>query len=180
MDDGRGVYFNKVFQGACSQAIIQNLSPSIVYTFYVKGTNFNGEGITSAKTSFRSCVNPSGVVAPYLVSTNETKVKLRWSQPTNVGGCPITSFAILSDLGGAVYSSDLEASAVANKPYLFEHEFTFASSYTGKTLGFVLRATNIMGSTTSENYLKVLVAASPPTPTLLITSVSTNSTFIGI
>jgi hypothetical protein len=180
MDDGRGVYFNKVYQGACSKAIIQNLSSSITYTFYVKGTNFNGEGITSANASFRSCVNPSGVVAPYLVSTNETKVKLRWSQPTNDGGCPITSFAILSDMGGATYSTDLEASSVENKAYLFEHEFTFTATETGKSLGFKLKATNAMGSTTSESYLKVLVASSPPTPTLMTTSVSTNSTFIEV
>jgi hypothetical protein len=123
-------------------------------------------------------VAPSGVVAPYLVSTTETKVKLRWIQPANDGGCPITSFAVISDLGSASYGSDLETASVANKPHLFEHEFTFTVTQTSKSLGFKLKATNVMGTTTSESYLKVLVASAPPTPSLLISRVSTNSTFI--
>ena len=38
---------------------------------------------------------------------------------------------------------------------------------------FKLQATNDMGSTVSEDYLNVVVADIPPTPTTLVTRVST-------
>lgn len=86
----------------------------------------------------------------------------------------------MSDMATGTYSFDLEASSVASKPHLFEHEFTFDTAYTGQSLGFKLKATNDMGSTTSESYLIVLIASTPSTPTDLILSVSTNSTYIEV
>lgn len=79
IDDGKGVHFTKTYQGACSDTIIANLTSSIYYSFYVVGTNFDGDGTQSSTLKLRSCVEPSGVIAPSYISSTETSVTLRWT-----------------------------------------------------------------------------------------------------
>ena len=53
-------------------------------------------------------------------------------------------------INGVAFSTALDTANVANKPYLFEHKFTFTSQETGLTLRFKLEATNERGSTLSS------------------------------
>jgi hypothetical protein len=75
------------------------LTPGVEYSFYVVATNFNGEGVRSDIIRLKSCIAPFGVHPPHLLATTIDSVKLRWSHPESDGGCPISSFSILTDLG---------------------------------------------------------------------------------
>lgn len=173
MDDGLGVHFSIVYNGTLTEQVVTNLSPGISYTFYVAALNFNGQGPRSDKAMYRSCVQPSGVLAPELVISTSTTAYLRWTQPKD-GGCPVTSFNVFSDLGNlaAGFVNNLEPASVQNRPYLFEHTFTFDAALTGTLLRFKLQATNEIGATISEDYLQILLAGVPPKPQSSATKVS--------
>jgi hypothetical protein len=173
MDDGLGVHFSIVYNGSLTEQVLHNLHAGIKYTFYVSAVNFNGEGPRSDKSTYRSCVEPSDVLAPELVISTSTTAYLRWLQP-NEGGCPVTSFSVFSDLGNfnAGFVNNLEPASVQNHPYLFEHTFTFNAALTGTLLRFKLLATNEIGSTMSDNYLQILLAGLPPQPQASVTKVS--------
>ena len=91
--------FVKKYEGTCTDFIVENLSPGILYSFFVSATNFNGEGAKSDTLSLRSCVAPVDVLPPNLVEATDSEVYLRWDLPKSDGGCPIESFTLLSDLG---------------------------------------------------------------------------------
>lgn len=79
MDDGNGVLYTEAYRGSLNYAIIYNLTSGTSYSFKVSAVNFNGEGSTSSATSIKSCVAPSGVVAPTKYDSSSTTISLRWS-----------------------------------------------------------------------------------------------------
>ena len=108
---------------------------------------------------------PSNVSAPSLISSTATTVTLRWSQPDTTGGCPITSYAIYRDNGDdGAFSTNMDSSVIANKPYLFEYQFTLSSTLTGLPIRFKLEASNVISSTLSVGYLTAILAGIPPAP----------------
>lgn len=115
---------------------------------------------------------PYNVEAPWLIETTATTVHVRWSKPEE-GGCPIQSYAIYSDLGNIVagFLNNLDSVNVEDRPQKFQHTFTFASSLTGQLIRFKLKATNELGSTTSDSYLEVLLTGKPTAPSTSITKV---------
>lgn len=100
-----------------------------------------------------------------LVETTALTVRLRWVQPED-GGCPISSFSVLSDLGiqDNGFINNLESASVENQPYKFEHTFTFTAQETGLQLRFKLQAKNEIGNSLSANYLRVLLVGIPKAP----------------
>lgn len=58
MDDGFGVTFTPVYQGQFTEFDVEDLTPGIMYSFYVTATNFNGEGEASEIRELKSCVRP--------------------------------------------------------------------------------------------------------------------------
>jgi hypothetical protein len=52
MDDGNGVTFSEVYTGTLTEAIIEDLTPGVTYTFTVSAVNFNGEGSESTESEF--------------------------------------------------------------------------------------------------------------------------------
>ena len=105
MDDGFGVTFKKVKEDDCLEFLVEGLEPGIGYSFYIIAKNFNGEGERSDIAYIKSCVSPKQLKAPTLVQTTSTTATLRWTQPKD-GGCPISSFNILSDEG--VWSNPID------------------------------------------------------------------------
>ena len=138
VDDGFGVNFTPIHQCDCHEHLVEGLTPGISYSFKIVASNFNGEGEFSDTVQLKSCISPKKFLAPTLVSTTSTSIKLRWRYPEDMG-CPIQSYSILSDLGdtesGIVHSID--PLQVENEPYKFEHTFV-DSQLTGKTLRFRL------------------------------------------
>ncbi len=82
--------------------------------------------------------------------------------------------------GGFVLSTD--SPSIANQPYLFEYTFTLGAALTGLVVRLKLEATNVIGSTISSNYLAVIVAGVPATPSSgpIKISSQTNSSSIGV
>lgn len=78
MDDGNGVNFNRVYSGIIPDTIVANLTPGVLYSFKVSAVNFNGEGLASPITTLKSCIAPTGVLAPKLISSTDTTITLRW------------------------------------------------------------------------------------------------------
>jgi len=164
MDDGFGVTFTKVFEADCLEYLVTGLTPAVEYSFKVSAVNFNQEGATSDVSSFKSCVAPHNIKAPWLVETTAQSVELRWESPED-GGCPILSFSVYSDLGtGLYFTNNLDAIDVENEPYKFSHVFTFSQDLTGQTLRFKLLAANEIGQTFSDDYLEVVLAGVPSAP----------------
>ena len=59
---------------------------------------------------------------PVLVAVDETTFTISWDLPTDDGGCSITGYAIYRDDGaGGSITNSVDASTIANNPYLFEH-----------------------------------------------------------
>jgi hypothetical protein len=66
---------------------------------------------------------------------------------------------------------------VSDKPYLFEHTFSFTSEDTGKYVRFKLQATNERGSDESYEYLSVLLARPPNKPAEVVQAVEIGKDF---
>jgi hypothetical protein len=143
MDDGNGVIFNVVFIGLQLEFVATNLTSGVGYSFKVSAVNFNGEGTVSSTSIIESCIVPSGVQAPTLVSSTSTSIDLRWTQPLSNGGCSILSYAIFRDDGmNGNLVNNMNPEIIANNPYLFEYNFVLPASLTGLNVRFVLQATN--------------------------------------
>jgi hypothetical protein len=117
-----------------------------------------------------SCVAPSGVNAPTLVSTTSKQVNLKWTPPNDHGACEVTGYKILRDDGAEgpittsiVFKEGPPALEIAD-PYVFEHVIDLGVSFTGLNVRFILVAINSEGSTASNSYLTVLVAEAPSAP----------------
>jgi len=78
VDDGLGVHYKIVYNGTLTEYIVPNLNPGIGYSFYVVAVNYNGHGIPSDKSTYRSCVEPQNLLAPELVLSTATTAYLRW------------------------------------------------------------------------------------------------------
>ena len=91
------------------------MTPAVTYSFYVTATNFNGEGEASDTVRLISCVRPQNVRPPTLVETTASTVELRWAAPED-GGCPISSYSILSDKGVAAdgFVHNLESASIVD------------------------------------------------------------------
>lgn len=109
MDDGNGVIFNLIYKGIDLSYVASNLTSGIAYSFKVSAVNFNGEGLMSTPVVIRSCVVPSGVSAPTVVTSTSSSITLRWTQPQSDGGCPVTSYAVYRDDGAnGAFSTNMD------------------------------------------------------------------------
>ena len=55
--------------------------------------------MTSDEHSFFSCVYPSGLAAPYRITSDKTSITVGWQQPQDDGGCEIIGYAVFADNG---------------------------------------------------------------------------------
>jgi hypothetical protein len=76
---------------------------------------------------------------------------LRWTVPSNDGGCPILGYNLFRDdgeQGGIV--TEVDASAINGKPSLLQHQIIFLASETGKQFRFQIQTSNVQGSVISS------------------------------
>ena len=55
----------------------------------------NGLGPSSPTASFLACIPPSGLTVPILTAVDKTTFSIAWNSPTNLGGCPLSSYSVL-------------------------------------------------------------------------------------
>jgi hypothetical protein len=142
--------------------VVKNLTAGVVYSFKVSAVNINGEGPESTVSTIVSCVAPSGVEHPVLVSSTATTVSLRWMQPNDMGGCYVFNYQMYNDdgLNGAfVLSTD--SPLISNQPYTF----TLGGGFTSRIVRFKVEAYNVAGSSLSIDFLLAIIARVPSDPT---------------
>ena len=143
-------------------------SPGRAYRFYVIAVNSVGDSPASDLLTAYACEEPSGVAAPTKVAVTQGSVSISWTQPTDDGGCPITSYSILRD-GGPSDDAFVEVhgGVVNDNPQLYSYTVTdLPPDILGLQVRFKIRATNQRGAGgTSQDVLAVIIADVPDTPT---------------
>lgn len=94
---------------------------------------------------------------------------LIWTAPTYSGGCAITSYAILRNVGPSDPDNffEIHSAEVANQPSIRSFTVTDLSGTTlGEPIRFKLEVTNRGNyQTTESGYLQVVISDVPTTPT---------------
>lgn len=93
MDNGNNGAFSLVFDGTGKPGLLSYLVTGLktgqAYRFKVRSVNFNGESADSTETLLYSCLPPEDISAPKYVTSTETSLKISWSAPQNLNGCPL-------------------------------------------------------------------------------------------
>ena len=166
IDDGIGGDFNVAYNGSVNLQQLSYLASGLLSgrscRFKAVAVDINGLGTPSAEFTYISCVAPSKLDAPSLLSVGKTIFVITWDLPKSNGGCPITSYKVYSDMGSGLGISNLMTTIANNAT--FEYAGLLASTYTGKTLRMKVEATNVMGSVLSPS-LQFVLASTPDKPT---------------
>ena len=136
---------------------------------------YNENGTESSEKLFRSCVAPSGFAAPTGVGTSSS-ITISWSEPTSLGGCPITGYAVYRNGGDQTdptteVNSDYDTN-IRDNPHLRQAVITsFPASSEGSTFLFKVEAiTEDSGSLSPA--LSIKLAGPPADPTTAPKNVS--------
>ena len=143
--------------------VLTNLTTGSRYDYKVSAINFNGEGPTSTILTTYSCLVPTGLSNPTLdvAASTYSAVKLTWTEPTSLGGCPLIGYAIYRNepdqsdpLTGSetwVEANQANDANIRNRPSLSEATVTnYAAGSVGKTFKYRLEAINVIGSSFSD------------------------------
>lgn len=60
---------------------VNGFTPSHEYKVTVTAYTINGAGSTSSEFSFYSCIYPSGLAAPYRITSDRTQITIGWTPP---------------------------------------------------------------------------------------------------
>ena len=127
------------------------METGLVYQFKVAAVNFNGDSERSDALTKFSCLLPDTPDVPFRVSGTRTELTLRWSVPTDDGGCPLTGFNLYRDDGNqGTVSVEVDSDQIQSRPSLVEHKVLFVAGDTGKQFRFQLQASNREGSSISR------------------------------
>ena len=151
------------------------VSPGSTYHFFVVAHNRAGKSPASAISSFLACSKPSGLSAPFKVSTSITgtvSITVGWHEPSNTGGCPIVGYAVYYSLGLAGTFSEA-ATALRAQPTARQHQILQATTV-GAVYRIKVHAITSTHEVASPEVGIVLadLPLKPPAMTLLSTSSS--------
>lgn len=172
MDNGLHGDYDLVYDGEGVLTVVtyeaMDLDTGHPYRFYTLALNHVGESAPSEVTQIFACDKPSGLSAPTKVSVSKTSVTVKWTQPSDDGGCPIASYGILRD-GGPSDDTFVEvhASEVNDHPSLDEFTVTdLPADIVGEQIKIKMQTFNIGGySSQSEEVLVVTISDKPSAPT---------------
>jgi hypothetical protein len=95
-----------------------NLTTDLPYRFKLYSLNINGASPASTVAVIYSCLIPSNVSTPYMISTSTTSIMIGWTEPS-ANGCPIIGFAIFRDTGSNdAITLEVDQALVRYKPSL--------------------------------------------------------------
>ncbi len=184
-DGGNDGNYTLVYNGAHRPGqrayVSHNLKTGTYYRFKYTALNFNGESPESDVAIIPACLPPSGLASPTFVSGTSTTIKLEWTTPTTMNGCPLKGFKLYQGTtSDSVLTTEVDTSLNTN-PSARSYTITFASGNEGTVYRFQLEAINGAGSVKS-GIAQVTLAGVPETPTTGPQSVATltNSTHITV
>lgn len=139
------------------------------YTFRHKSFNFNGESPYSDPFTTYACVLPSKPGAPTWITSTETTIEIKWTAPSDDGGCPIREYRIFRDTGAGLQDvvTSVHATQLANKSYVLSLVVSeFPASSLGKRFVF---ATHVytdfaVAGISSNNSASMILAGLPGKP----------------
>lgn len=149
---------------------VRNLVPGRLYAFTVSAWNFNGEGQLSTEYEFLSCIVPEYFAAPVRTFTTKSQMGIKWTQPSVIGGCDLTSYVLFMKENGALESTIIEVNVdndlqVRNRPGLNTFVITkFSASDLGKSFNIFLRAFTREGEHLDSDRATILLADVPDKP----------------
>jgi hypothetical protein len=119
--------------------------------------------------TFNACTTPASFGPPYKISSTNTSIVIGWEEPSDDGGCPITSYAIFRDDGaGGTITTEVNTNndpAIRGIPTLRQANITyFPIGSEGDTFRFMVTAFNNEGSTDSLS-TSIIYAGPPDAPT---------------
>ena len=145
--------------------MIGNLTTGRSYRFKVRAINFNGESLDSTEYIFFSCLPPTNIDVPRLVSSTEDTFTVQWSQPRNLNGCPLKGYTLRRNDG--VNANSPTTVVDTYEPQIYQDTVTLNIADKGKTYKFTIEGENNAGSVTSGIAFFILanVPATPAIPT---------------
>ena len=128
------VIYDGSFNPQLNEQYVNNLIPGREYIFQIEAVNVNGPGVKSNFVSQISCIAPDFMPLPTIENIDRESVTLSWKPPQNLGGCPVTQFALYRDNGAnSEINIQIDPPAFANKPDLFQYTANLGASLTGLT-----------------------------------------------
>lgn len=154
-----------------TEFLVKGLQTGHAYRFKLQALNFNGISEMSQVFTFRACLPPSSLSAPFRVDSTTTSITLGWNAPLDDGGCPITGFEVFRDAGTQgtptiVVSPPSAAAAPTLRSLVVDltPAGTADDVPVGNFVRFSVRATSLGGSADSSSYAAIMFAAVPGVP----------------
>jgi len=101
MDDGHGGQFSRIYDGSKDNNNLHylktGLTTGLLYRFRAFAANYNGVSPASSIASYYVCTEPAEFAKPVVVSQTNSQIEISWEPPGDLGGCSITSYAVLRD-----------------------------------------------------------------------------------
>lgn len=185
IDNGLSGSYSLLYNGTFRQTVFSFTATGLITGRYYRYKFYSGNyvGISEASESEGyACIEPSGLAAPTLHSISATSVYIKWTAPTDNGGCEITGYELYrTNLAGTAYE-EVHASEVNDDPSLREFNITdLPSGIVGELMRIRVYAKNDANLYVQSSYLEVTVAGVPDTPDAPTDDLdSTTNTTIGV
>ena len=133
----------------------------------------NGYTETSAVSEdIYACNPPELLQPPILISVDSTEISLKWDYPERASFCPVLGFALyMNDGEGGDTYTEIDSSAIRDKPHYLEHTTT-AASVPGNFYYFKVAAYNSNGLVYSES-VGFTLGEKPDQPSVAPESITT-------
>jgi hypothetical protein len=112
-----------------------------------------------------SCIAPTQPKKPFRADGTKTTILIKWTSPSDDGGCPILGYKLYRDSGDSVsdINIQIEPSYFDGKPFLNSYNLQLTSADTGKMYRFQVLAFNYEGFQIS-NTGTFIIATIPDKP----------------
>lgn len=150
MDSGSDGYFLQKLNGLNKPGVMSYLADQLetgrAYKFKVRALNFNGAGEFSAESTFYSCLPPVNIKPPQFVSSTKTTLKVTWTSPQHLFGCPLQQYRLYRNDGAG---SEPETLVQEFQPHVNTYDIVFTEADTSKEFTLLVEARTAGGSVIS-------------------------------
>lgn len=101
---------------------ITGLETAEYYALSLKSVNFNGVSEPGPELVPVVCLAPTHIESVKYQSSTLSSITVYWKTPTDMGGCPLLSYALYVNdgLGGSSFT-EVDSVQIRDRPYLTQH-----------------------------------------------------------